>query len=169
MQIKGCYNYSMKQINKTRYLKSYWVWGMAFLAVGLNIGLSALTTYLNWFIYLDCIGTILVSAYCGAIPGILVALLTAGIKGGLWGVENTYYCLITSIMSVIIYSFSKRGWLTKWHGLLIADVIISLFAGFLGGLQSYYFAKFGVSPAPYAFIIYNLIDAGMPLFWAQIL
>jgi HD-GYP domain-containing protein (c-di-GMP phosphodiesterase class II) len=159
----------MEDIKKMdgRYLLSWRIWVFALAALGLNLGLSAICSSLNLPIYLDTLGTLLTGALCGAIPGMFVAMFTAGIKGAIWNMGNTYYCIVTTQLAIFAYTFSKRHDYKKIKGYFISLLSMTFVSGALGGLQSWLLAKFSISPASYEWMIDDFISAGIHPFFAQ--
>ena len=79
-------------------------------------------------IFLDTIGTIVVSVISGYLPGILVGLIT-----NIWKMmldpSSIYYAFINVLVAVIAYQFASRGLLRKIYGIVGFVVLVAIISG----------------------------------------
>ena len=84
---------------------------MCVIGIGINLLGSLVAEKLEVPLYLDAIGTVLIAAMGGYLPGIIVGLFSNLIRG-LWDGEVIYYSVINVIIAIITYLFVKKR-LTK--------------------------------------------------------
>lgn len=119
-------------------------------------------------IYLDSIGTVLVAATGGYLPGIIVGLVTNLLKS-VSDPSAIYYGTLNVMIAGCAAFLAQRGWLKKLPAALLAAVLLALIGGGLGSLLTwslYGFASEGVSVS-LALRIYG--DGTMPMLGAQLL
>ncbi len=107
-------------------------------AVGilLNISGSLLAGALQFPIYLDSLGTFLVAALGGIIPGMAVGYLT-NLVLGINDPVSIYYGVLSVIIAVYVSFAFRRGWLRKWWGILLTILVLTLIGGGLGSILTW--------------------------------
>ena len=87
----------------------------------------------NLPLYQDCLGTVLVAALGGYIPGIVVGYLINLINGFSDGV-SAYYGALSVMIAVATVIMADRGWFKKLWGCVGAVLIYALIGGALGSV-----------------------------------
>lgn len=130
-----------------------------------NLILSQLMLDLHVPLYLDTIGSVLVSVLGGALPGMMVAFLSKIISAS-YDPIMLYYLFLAVGIAWTAALFSKHGWLRKWYGCCLMTVIFIFIGGAIGsGMTWLLFDGIGQGvSAPYASA---LVEKGMSPFWAQ--
>ncbi|SNU06950.1 HD domain-containing protein [Lachnospiraceae bacterium] len=77
-------------------------------------------------IYLDSVGTVIIAAIGGYLPGIIAGLATNLLKGAIYSTENVYYAVINVLIAVCTGYFSRRGLLKKPLSILGYVCVLSL-------------------------------------------
>ena len=81
--------------------------------IALNLILSQAVLMLSLPMYLDSIGTILVSMIGGFVPGIVVGYATNLLKT-LFDPISIYYCAINVLIAVVAALLQRKRWFTGW-------------------------------------------------------
>ena len=118
-------------------------------------------------VFLDNIGSALVAALGGYIPGIIVGFFT-NLVNGIGDIETTYYGSLTVLIAVASAYFASKGFYQKPKRLPIIILTFALIGGGLGSVLTYllYGAGFGTGiSAPLAHMIYD--KYGWSVFWSQ--
>ena len=107
-------------------------------AVGILINRlgSLLAGWLNLPMFLDCLGTVLVAALGGYIPGIVVGYLINLINGLSDGV-SAYYGALSVMIAVATVILADRGWFRKLQGCVGAVLVYALIGGALGSVLTW--------------------------------
>lgn len=139
--------------------------------LALNIALVWLTSVLHIPLYLDSIGTVIVAALGGLLPGIAVGFLSNCVTAFLSVTPDPmtmYYGFLNVLIAVAASWLSKKGLLRKWYGRALAVVIFSAIGGALGSVVTWVLYGFsfgqGVS-APLANFLSTRLQFGE--FFAQ--
>ncbi len=132
----------------------------------LNLIGSALADELRLPMYLDTIGTILVSVIGGYLPGIIVGFISNYIKAAADSSAIYYQCL-SVIMAVVAAWFAEKGFLKKIWGMISLTVLLALIGGGLGSVLTWFlygFAESGITVRA----VKKLYESGtFTPFWAQ--
>ncbi len=128
-------------------------------AVGILINYlgSMLAAALDLPLYLDCLGTVLVAALGGYIPGIVVGYLINLIKGISDG-ASAYYGMLSVMIAVVTVIIADRGWFRRVTGCIWAAVIYALIGGGLGSVLTWFLYGMGFGDgisAPLAHRLYE--------------
>lgn len=118
----------------------------------LNFLLSALIRYTDLPFYIDTVGTIVVTATGGVVPGIITALLTNIINFTLDG-ESIFYASLNILISLITGYFYESGKIRKFTGKCMFIILIALVGGGLGGLITWYLYR---EPSSAPMIVYMM-------------
>ena len=132
---------------------------------GILINLAGITVArsLQLPLYLDAIGTILVSITGGYLPGIAVGFLTNMLTGFL-DPANPYYAVLNVLIALFAALFARKGWFRNfWKGLL-AVVIFALLGGGGGTVMTWLIGGMQLELTDLALAIQA---KGFGAFWAQ--
>lgn len=149
-------------------VEKLFTWKTLGLALGgllLNLILARLMTLLHAPLYLDTVGSVLVAALAGALPGMVVAFLST-LLNALADPITRYYGVLAVLIGLCAAYFSHRGWLRSKWGCVGAAVCFLLIGGVLGTMMTWLlYGGIGEgATAPYAKWLYA---RGLPAFWAQ--
>src|SRR5574344_241684 len=86
----------------------------------LNLIPASLVKYFNLPFYLDNIGTIIVSALGGALPGMFVGFVN-NIVNSVFSPLSLYYSVLSVLIADAASYFSRKGLFKSIHGCLIAS------------------------------------------------
>lgn len=132
----------------------------------LNVFLAKLVLFFELPLFLDNVGSLLVAALGGALPG-----MAAGFLSNLLNSVNDpitlYYGILTILIALVGAEFSCRGWLRSVKGCLAAAVLCILIGGAGGSVMTWLLYGGGIGEgisAPYAHALYA---DGFSEFWAQ--
>ena len=99
----------------------------------INLILSQAAGRLALPLYLDSVGTILVSMVGGVVPGVVVGYATNLLKM-LFDAESIYYCAINVLIAVLAAFLHRRKWFSNWGKTLLSVPLFALIGGGLGSL-----------------------------------
>ena len=106
------------------------------LGIGINLMGSFLVKEFEWPLYLDSVGTILIAAMSGYLPGIIVGLVTNMIKG-IFDTPEIYYSVVNVLIAVITYVFAKNGLFRKAWGVVLLILALGIVGGGHGALLNW--------------------------------
>ncbi len=140
---------------------------LALAGLLLNLFLTRLVTVLHAPLYLDTVGSIVVGALAGPLPGMAVAFLSNVVRA-LADPITQYYGVLAVLIALCAACFSARGWLRSKAGCAAAAVCFLCIGGVMGsGLTWLLYGGMGEGiSAPYAQWLYT---RGLSVFWAQFL
>lgn len=101
--------------------------------VGTNFLLSFIVSLFDLPLYLDTMGTIIVSAMGGPLPGVLVGFVTNIIKI-IYSPTSVYYGVINVLIAVAAAFFYKRGLMKKVMGVVGLVFVLTFIGGGVGCL-----------------------------------
>lgn len=153
--------------NPWHYLASWRVWAFAVAGLGLNYLLSYLIGLSDAPLFLDSIGTILVSALCGSIPGMLVGLST-NLLNTIADPVSLYYGVISVCIAFVAARFARKGAFRHIWGYVLAFLIFAFFGGFCGSILTYFLYGAGIGTGVSAPWAYVFLSNGMSEFSAQL-
>ncbi|MDO4403675.1 MAG: HD domain-containing phosphohydrolase [Atopobiaceae bacterium] len=105
--------------------------------IALNVAGSHLAITLNLPVYLDSLGTILVSIVGGYIPGIVVGYtsnLICSISDGI----SMYYSIVNVLIAILTSYLASKGWFNRLSRTILASVLIALTCGMVGISLSFF-------------------------------
>lgn len=152
-------------VNRTSIL-----YGLLFVATGIIINLagSRIAVNLKLPLYLDSVGTILISLVGGSVPGVLVGFLS-NIINGFFDRYNLYYAPISVLLAITTVILAGRGYFDKlWKALLLA-IPFSLFGGVLGSAITFGLFGNGFGEGFSLPLALKFYDAGLSVFFSQML
>ncbi len=135
---------------------------LLFCAVGILINRlgSILAAGLDLPLYLDCLGTVLVAALGGYIPGIVVGYVINLINGISDG-ASAFYGVLSVLIAVVTVLISERGWFRKVTGCLGAIVVFALIGGGLGSVLTWFLYGMGFGDGAGAPLAHYFHEAGL--------
>ncbi|MCR4589681.1 MAG: HD domain-containing protein [Lachnospiraceae bacterium] len=122
--------------------------------IAVNMILSAVVTALKLPIYLDTVGTVMVSILGGALPGVIVGCVTNVIKA-VMNPASLYYGVINVTIAVCAAFFAGRGWHKKIRGIIGMVLIFTLISGGLGALIPWFMEGISFESGSLTGIIYG--------------
>ncbi len=102
-----------------------------FIGIAVNVLLSFVMHRFGLPLYLDCIGTIAVSAIGGALPGFVTAVLS-NVFCSFFNENALYYSVISVLIALITAAFAKYGKLRKAGTIAAYLLSITAVSGILG-------------------------------------
>ena len=139
--------------------------------IALNLLLSLLAKALHLPLYLDTVGTVLIAAAGGYLPGMLTGFLTNVL---LWIINGDSMTVFYSVISVLIAALAaflaRKGWYRTFGKSLCSAPLLALIGGGLGSLLTFalYKIDFGEElSAELAHFFYN--NGLQSVFLAQLL
>lgn len=103
------------------------------IGIAVNFVVGSIITLLKLPLYLDCIGTIIVGALCGAWPGVIVGLIT-NILNALADPTILFYAPLNMAFGVLAAVLSKKGWFKSIGLTLVSSIFFALIGGGVGSL-----------------------------------
>ena len=122
-----------KKIVRNRALKML---ALCTLGIGLNLLGNFIVRYFEWPLYLDSLGTILVSVMSGYLPGVLIGLLTNMIMG-LYDSVSIYYAVVNVLFAIAASWFTRKGYLRKFWGPVLLIIILAVLGGGHGSVLNW--------------------------------
>lgn len=110
----------------------------------INLILSQTAGWLKLPMYLDCIGTILVSMIGGFVPGIVVGYATNLLKM-IFDADSIYYCAINVLIAVLAALLHRKNWFRTWRKTLLSVPLFALIGGGLGSLLTLVMYGFNIA------------------------
>ena len=156
---------NLKKETELRRLRTW----IALLALAANVFLSFLMRLFDLPLYLDCAGTMITTATCGIVPGLVVAVLTNIILGSFQRYA-VYYVMISTLIALVTYFYIYEKFYEKKRIYLIYyTLIITVISGGLGGLfQIALLGEFQFESVRQTAMVINE-NIGIPVFWAGII
>ncbi len=131
------------------------------IGIVLNMIGAEFVKLLNLPIYLDTVGTLIISVMSGYLPGIVVGLFTNLLKS-IQDSSAIYYAFINVLVAVIASHFTMRGKIRKPLYIILMTVIIALIGGFHEGLLAWvreeFTADMSVSKTIWGFVVNDFAD-----------
>ena len=128
--------------------------------IAINLGLSKLINVMGLPMYLDSIGTVLVSMVGGFVPGIVVGYATNLLKA-VFDLNSIYYCAINVLIAVLAAFLHHRGWFRKWGKTLLAVPLFALIGGGLGSLLTWVLYGFEIGDDFTGPLAQKIYEAGL--------
>ena len=121
-----------------------------------NLALALLASREGLPVYLESVGTILVTLICGVFPGVITACLSSRLYL-FFLLEPIYYCAVHALTAVLAAFLHRRGWFRNWWKTLLSVPLFALVSGGLASLQTWllYGPGFSGLSMPLAEKIYN--------------
>lgn len=129
------------------------------IGVAINFVGGQIALLLKLPVYLDSIGTILVGATCGSLPGALVGLLSNGINS-ITSPPTFGFAILNVLFGLLAGWLSKRGvFLSAWKTVLSA-IPFALIGGIFGALITIWLFG-GLAVGGGAIVVAALVSTGM--------
>ncbi len=132
----------------------------------LNLTFSNIVKALKVPIFLDNIGTVLVAALAGYLPGMFIGFLT-NVLNSFSDPISLYYGILSVLIAVCASLFSKKGMLRKPLGCLKAALCFAFIGGAIGSCMTWLLYGGGIGEGISAPFAHRLYAEGWPMFWAQ--
>ena len=135
--------------------------------IAINIGGAQLAKLLKLPLFLDSIGTVLVAAIGGYLPGVIVGFCSNMINA-MNDPANAYYTLLSVLIAVVTAYYSHRGYFEKYYKAILLVFPLSIVGGALGSILTYLIYGFGFGEGISLGLARTLYDTGsLSLFFAQ--
>ena len=143
------------------------VWIMILCGIALNFVLSELVRKTDLPFYIDTVGTIVVTALGGVIPGIVTALCTNVINFAMDG-ESIFYASLNMLIAITSAGFFESKKIKSTLGKFVFILTIAFIGGGIGGAITWFLYE-SPSDAPMSVAIMNWFQNvfGMSIFWAH--
>lgn len=137
------------------------------IGIALNILFAQLVLMLNLPLFLDSVGTILVSALGGILPGVMVGFFSNAINS-IGDPITLYYGVISVLIAMLAVFLAKARMFTRFPRALLTAIPFAIVGGILGSLLTWAISGLtigsGVS-SPYALSL--MAQFGLTPFVAQ--
>ena len=135
--------------------------------IAINIGGAQLAKALKLPLFLDCIGTILIAATGGYLPGAIVGFLSNMINA-LNDPANAYYTLLSVLIGLCAAFYARRGYFRSIWKALLLTFPLAIIGGALGSILTYLIYGFGFGEGISLGLARTLYQSGnLSLFFAQ--
>ncbi len=135
--------------------------------IAINIGGAQLAKALKLPLFLDCIGTILIAAIGGYLPGAVVGFLSNMINA-LNDPANAYYTLLSVLIGLCAAFYARRGYFRSIWKALLLTFPLAIVGGALGSILTYLIYGFGFGEGISLGLARTLYQSGnLSLFFAQ--
>ena len=111
----------MRHGSKDVLLRKQNIWAVFFCAVGIGLNLlaGALVSMLGLPLYLDTLGSIVIAALGGTLPGVIVGFVTNIIKG-LSDQSSVYYGFLNVLIAFCAARLAHRGFFKNLRGIVVS-------------------------------------------------
>ena len=113
------------------------VWILIICGIALNFILSAIVRPTNLPFYIDTVGTIVVTALGGVIPGILTALCTNAINFVMDG-ESIFYASLSMLIALATTIFFESKFIKTFRGKFLFVLVIAFIGGGIGSVITWF-------------------------------
>jgi len=128
--------------------------------LALNILLPKAVALLGLSLYMDSTGSLLVAILGGVLPGMFIGFLTNLIQS-VSNPYSMYYGILSILIAMTGYEFSRRGWLKRLGGFLALALTLALMTGFGGGLITHFLYDAGAGDKVASPLTLWLMDRGI--------
>lgn len=135
------------------------------LAVAINVAIGRIVAELSLPIYLDAVGTILVSALAGLGAGIATGLISQVFAAFVSGYVWLAFAPVQVLIALVAYAAARQGGFQSVGRSLAWGCLLGVIGGVLSAFISYLAFK-GVTAGGVTFLTTVLVGAGMDLPWA---
>lgn len=137
---------------------------MCAAGIALNVLLGALTTAFNLPLYLDTVGTVVVTILGGALPGAFVGFMT-NIINFFTDSSAIYYGVINVLIAIFAGVLADRGWHKSIRGMCGMALVFTLLGGVLGAAIPWFMEGLSFDNESLANVIYGTGVINKPLSW----
>lgn len=144
-------------------MKSYGRLTIFMIPIGIAINFvgGQIALLLKLPVYLDSIGTILVGATCGALPGALVGFLS-NVINSITSPTNLPYAALSILFGLLAGWLSRRGVFKSWWKTVLSAIPFAFIGGVLGSFITILVFG-GLGGGGGALIVGALVAAGMEI------
>src|SRR5574344_945780 len=146
---------------------SRWTGLLCLVGLLLNLLLSNLVFQLKLPLYIDNVGSILVAALGGALPGMFVGFLTNLVNSLSNSPLSMYYGILTAVIAFLAAQFSPWGYFKSLRGCTIMAICFAIIGGGVGSCMTWYLYGGGVGEGISAPLVLMLTSWGLPDFLSQ--
>jgi energy-coupling factor transport system substrate-specific component len=145
----------------TRLLKSYGRLTIFMIPIGVAVNFvgGQIALLLKLPLYLDSIGTILVGATCGALPGALVGLLSNAINS-ITSPPTFAFAILNVLFGLLAGLLGRYGVFRNWWKTLLSAIPFAFIGGFGGALITI-FVLGGAAVGGIGIVVGALVATGM--------
>jgi len=139
------------------------------IGVAVNFVGAQLAMLLKLPIYLDAIGTIVVGALCGGVPGAIVGVVSNTINSITYP-TYMWYGIISLIYGLLASFLSRKGVFTSLWKTLLASMLFAAIGGTMNSIITWILFGFDFAPdttGALATVLYNVL--GLPKFTAEMI
>ena len=148
---------------------SRWTGLLCLVGLLLNLLLSNLVFQLKLPLYIDNVGSILVAALGGALPGMFVGFLTNLVNSLSNSPLSMYYGILTAVIAFLAAQFSAHGYFKSLRGCALMTICFALIGGGIGSCMTWYLYGGGLGEGVSAPLANTLSALGFSDFLAQLL
>ena len=134
----------------------------------INLVCAVIADKIGTPLFLDTIGTILISVLGGYLPGITVALVTNLCKG-MMEFNSIYYGILNILIAICTCYVSNRRYLKRISVMILYTMIIALIGGGFGAILTWYLEGFDIAGRYSVYIKYFYESCHFGKFQAQFL
>ena len=159
----------IKQINRKKS-RHFALLGLLFIAgeIFLNIGGAFLATAMKLPFYFDTLGTILISAIGGYLPGVIVGFFS-NLLNGFNNPTNAYYAVLNEVIALIVAYYAGRGYFRSLPKALLVVFPLALVGGALGSVLTYFINGLGIGDGISSSLAMTILSEGrMGVFFSQL-
>ena len=118
-------------------------------------------------LYLDAIGTIVVGALCGVVPGIIVGLVS-NVLNSISDPITLFYAILNILFGIAAAYLSKKGVFKSFGKTLLSSLLFALIGGGLGSLMTWVLYGFDFGTGTSSIFAIPLHETlGLPKFLSQ--
>jgi energy-coupling factor transport system substrate-specific component len=99
------------------------------LGIALNLSIGTIVHMLKLPVYLDAVGTIIVTMLCGVGPGVATGVLSFILGGVLTNPVLPYFAGTQAAIAVFIYLVARLGGFRNWFFIIISGICLGIVAG----------------------------------------
>ena len=139
------------------------------IGIAINFVGGSIARLLRLPLWLDSIGTIVVAALCGVVPGVIVGFVS-NILNSITDPVTIFYALLNIMFAVVAAWLSKRHVFLSFPKTMASVLLFALIGGGIGAVITwviYGFELGGGNSAIFAIPLYTVV--GLPEFMAQFL
>ncbi len=125
---------------------------VCFAGVAINLLLGMIASTIKLPLYLDTIGTVLISVMGGYFPGVVVGFATNFINS-FSQPSALYFGVLNVLIAVCSAYFARCGYLKKVRGIIIAVLVFTFIGGGLGSLITWFIGSISFDNASFSGIL----------------
>ena len=155
-----------KEYRFEKHGKLLWIMLLCFVGWGCNLILNGIVGMMDLPFYFDTVGTIFAAAVGGALPGILVALLTNTVLG--FGNPNSiYFGILNVLIAAVTAVYARSRYKKKLWAIISYVICLALIGGGVGAVMTWLFDGFSLNGSFGNVVRYFYEGCGMDKFPAH--